>query len=257
MNENNTRISFSDIISNERRKRGLSLVEFANYIGFDNKGNFLLSPSYLSKIENNKADSPGFKNVCLLTEKLSLDFRLVFASFGYGQLIKDYKKLENIEDIFKLSNIKVPLSQDAGCVIDYFLDLNEKEILISIFSNIFNIGVCTEERILHNLEEVIKRINDYRSMRQENAKRILRQTVVDDIPYINFSIKVTDKAKSQMDFYGFTNEEINEIISSYHEFINQCRDGDLSILVKGHEVSINLTIDKTCLTINSISYYIE
>lgn len=258
MDDRSTMISFAKIIERERNKRELSLVELANYIGFDDKGKHLMSASYLNRLENNKADSPGFRNVCLLIDRLSLDVREVFKSFGYQKLFKDDKKWESIEEIIRYSSIKAPLYQDSGYVVkDGYLDFNEKEILLSIINAIFSIGVCTEESVLLNLTEIIKEIEEYRRHRKLKGKDFINRLFSDDIPYVNFSVKITSVAKSQIERLGITKEVFYETISSYHEKINKLKDGDFSLLIKEELLSVNITIDKIYLIINSISKYIE
>ena len=86
MKDNNLS-GFGDILFRERNKRGMSLKELADYVGFDEEEKHLLSPSYLNRMEKNEADNPSFRNVCLLVRKLSLDLNEVLLSFGFDDLI--------------------------------------------------------------------------------------------------------------------------------------------------------------------------
>jgi len=170
--EGNNLSSFGDILYRERNKRGISLKELADYIGFDENGKHLLSPSYLNRLEKKEADNPSFKNVCLIIKKLSLDINEVLLSFGFGDLIQTGQNIESnrIENIIRLNNIIAPLLQDSGdIVLEHHLDSIEKETLISIINTIFLLGVCTEDRLLYNITEVIRKIDIFRSNRQKKA----------------------------------------------------------------------------------------
>lgn len=68
--------TFGSIVQRERNKKDLSLAKLANML--EEK----IDPSYINRLEKNEKVNPSFKIVLALTEKLDLDLREVFRSFG-------------------------------------------------------------------------------------------------------------------------------------------------------------------------------
>lgn len=254
MNDNNIS-SFGDILFRERNKRNMSLKELADYIGFDEHGKHLLSPSYLNRLEKNEADNPSFKNVCLLSKSLSLDLREVFKSFGYEELILDDKNLhlDRIQDIIRISDIKAPLIKvSEDWYMDDLLNFTEKEILISIIINIFNIGVCDDEEVIAYLTKVNENINDYRALRRETAyNKINEMCYYEDIPDTALKFCAFEGAEEIVEKAGLTMIDIYEVIKS---FINESYDidGNFKITYKDKGLILDCIKDEYNVKLTSI-----
>ncbi len=169
---NNDSATFGNILMRERTKRELSLKELADFIGKDDNKKYLLSISYLNRLEKNEADNPSFKNICLLTKALYLDLYEVFKSFGYGELVSkdDRLNIDKIDDIIRTMDINAPLPKEYGYVPDWeLLDFKEKEILISIIMDIFSVGGNKDNRDLKYIFDIVRNIYEYKSLRKEKT----------------------------------------------------------------------------------------
>ncbi len=237
--------SFGDILFRERNKRGMSLKELADYIGVDKNGKYLLSPSYLNRLEKKEAANPSFKNVCLIIRKLSLDLNEVLLSFGFSDLILTSKNIESnkIENIIRLNDIMAPLFQDGGCIIlEHHLDLYEKETLISIINIIFSLGVCTEDRIFHNIIEVIRKTYIYRKNRQEKVNVFFEEkenVIWDDVPKTDFKISINERLKKQIDKYGIDVSDIYMVIEKHKDNLDYI-DGKFTVKDKDKNMLLEL-----------------
>lgn len=168
---NNNPSKFGDILYRERTKLNMSLQSLSEFIGTDSDGKFLLSPSYLNRLEKKETKNPSFINVCLLTRKLKLDLNEVFDSFGFKDLIKNNKATSGIQEILRTNDISVPLSKDFDGNIDNFvLNFEEKETLISILNTILNIGIVEDNEILIIMNELIKKIRSYKDIINERRQ---------------------------------------------------------------------------------------
>lgn len=256
MNDNNI-LSFGDILFRERNKKNMSLKELADYIGFDEHGKHLLSPSYLNRLEKNEAHNPSFKNVCLLSKKLSLDLREVFKSFEYEELILDDKNLNlnRIQDIIRIVDIKAPLIRTYGdWSIDGLLSFAEKEILISIIINIFNIGVCDEKEVIYYLNKINEDINSYRNLRNEAGyNKIDEMCHYEDIQYTELKFAALEGVEKKIEEAGLTMKDIYRVIKS---FINDNYDidGNFKITDKDNGIILNCTKDGCKIRLESINY---
>lgn len=255
---NKLQFNFADLIANERKIRNLSLTEMADEIGRDDKGKHYMSPSYLSRLENNKSDSPGFKNVALLISKLSLSIGDVFRSFGYGHLLENAEEIPSFEDVLRKSHIEAPLEKKEGMTIKKdFLNSIEKEILISLINNLFNFGASSDDESIDYLIDLINDAKKYKKARKLKATDRKDSFRLVDIPYLHYSIKCTYEFSTQMDFYNISQRELFDLFSSKYENINYLKGGNYNVVLREKNLSLNFNIKKRELTLLSISSFID
>jgi hypothetical protein len=259
--ENET-LSFGNILLRERKRKNISLTEVAENIGKykeknknnkekddkekkdkDDKEKFYVTPSYLSRLESGDKLNPSFKLVCLMTTRLSLDFKEVLKSFGYENLLSNIdKNVNKIEDIIRLYNIKAPIDENEEEGKETYLSYEEKESLIRIIKKVFLYGVCPAEAIVDYLGEIIGELEHYRYKRSGEMNRRF------NISDITFEVRFDKKIKNLANSKGINEEQLfdmvqgldSKLINKQGDFFIRNKDLNIIILCKRVENVINI-----------------
>jgi transcriptional regulator with XRE-family HTH domain len=173
VNKNNNDLTFGAILGRARKDLGLSFKELEKELSKDNPENPIITASYLNRIENGNMDNPSFKIICLLVEKLNLDFNEVIKSFGFKLGLNANDKFKDIEQFIRLSDINAPLYQDGGAVFESRnLILNEKELLLKLINNFFVYGVADDKVLVKRIKDAIEIMEKYRESRTDICNNI-------------------------------------------------------------------------------------
>lgn len=254
-------LSFGNILLRERKKNKKSLNEIAEIIGVDEedeeneqtekdenkKKKLYVTPSYLSRLESGDKINPSFKMVCRMTTKLSLDFKEVLKSFGYENLMSNIdKNVNKIEDIIRLHSIKAPIDENEKNAKENYLSYEEKERLISIIKNVFLFGVCSSEKTVGYLQELIGEIEYFRYKRQGEISREFN--VFDKTFKVVFDRNIKNLANSK----GINEEQLLDIVQDLDTKILN-KHGDFFIRNRELDITILCRRDGKTVTIMSIS----
>lgn len=245
--EDNNKNYFGSIIARVRKEKKMSLKKLASEIGLDDEGKKLVTESYLNRLENSDKDNPSFKMVCLLVDKLSLDIKEVFKSFGYENLLpeNENKKYDQIQDIIRISDIKAPLILLDTLVHETkSLSQEEKEIIIEIVGNVFAYAVNGEEMRKVNKDKILQGLDNYRKSRIKMLEEYWTKSIL--IGNLKFYVSLTENIRLQMDNYYMQYDIVYDEIEKFGkklfdingDFLIKCEDPKMAIYCSKSENNI-------------------
>lgn len=218
----NNKPQFGKIIERERLSRDLSLVGLSNLLGVDGNGKAYVSPSYINRIEKMERYNLKFSDICIFSKVLSLDLFEVFESFGFEELLSKVKLDKNakIEEILRAKKIEAPLVKDSkNQTISELLDFREKEIILSIINNIFEISIKGDESYMDLTFNITKKIDEYKNIREgkannyaldKNHKKKLEVKIANNQKELWAELNLNDKYIDKLT--GYSDEDRFEIM---------------------------------------------
>lgn len=237
MVENEIRDNFGAILARERRKENRSLKDLAEMLGYNEEGKYNITPSYLNRLEKGEKANPSFWMVCLMIDKLNLNIREVFKSFGFESILPSNinSETDSVEEIIRLSNIKATLSPNEEGLKSY-LSQEEKEALLSIINDVFNYGVCHPEDEAYYIGEVIGGLELFRFQRMKYYEKSFEVTGEE------YKLKFDRNIKSSLNKIGIEDEQIFDIVQDFNDKLLN-KEG--KFIVRSNKLGITIVFNKS------------
>lgn len=244
MSENEVKDNFGAILARERKKENKSLKDLAEILGRNQEGKYNITASYLNRLEKGEKENPSFWMVCLMIDRLNLNVREVFKSFGFENVLPPAidVKTTNIKEIIRLSDIKAPLSLNEGESVEGFLTQEEKESLLSIIKESFNYSVCDAEDELYYASHVVGSLEYFKHERQKYFDQSF------EVLGEQYKLKFSRSIKILLDKIGIEDEQILDIVQKFNDkLLNKkgkfmLRDAELGIIISFSKAENVLTI---------------
>lgn len=203
--EKNTSDYFGAILERVRKSENRSLKDLAELLGRDENDKYIVSPSYLNRLEKGEKENPSFKMVCHMIIRLGLNPVEVFKSFGYENILNHSNKLKSndIKDIIRTSDILAPIEVEGE--LKEYLNQMEKECLMRVIDDVLDYSVSDDET--YYINQVIGAIYYFKHVREMYHDR---EIVINDEVY---SLIFSKKVKREIDDIGINDDTIYNLVS--------------------------------------------
>lgn len=248
--EKKRRKAFANALARERKKRGLSLKELSDMVGKDENGKPRVSPSYLNRLETADRDNPTIDLVCTLASELDIDIREILKEYGYKKFLSDdFEKIEDIESIIRLNNIKIINNKGE---LEKHLSKSEKEILIEIITYIFQYSTINDKELPIYMEKIINSTIKFRE--EVKGYSVIRMTLDN-----NKEIKIVydRNIKRNLDKFEIDNKRLGEALKETIKEININEEKDFFVYNKNADLIMYCEVYDDAIRVLSISSAIK